>query len=345
MNLVPFDKPGTNLPAYLSDPTALGDINKDVVRAAQFPTMSIKGKVFTLNKDGVKKMLTKPDDPDEVAQSIGVVILRANMAAKVFYLKKFDNDNSDGAPPDCYSYDTITPSQHAPNPQSKKCATCPHHVWGSRVNDGDRPGEEKKGRACSDTGRLAIAAPDKLEDAMLMRVPPASLRNLRDAVKVINQRKVPYNAVIMKISFDPEQASPCLKFKPIAFLEEADYAKVKNEVYDGELVRGICGLDDIQDVAPTADAPGPVSTDELDAAIAARAATQKARETAPAPAAATPAATPAPAPVAAKTAARKAPKVDPDELAAAVASPAPAADGGVGSLLSDIDSLLGSSDD
>jgi hypothetical protein len=344
MNLVPFDSQ-SNLPAYLSDPAAMPDINKDVVRARAFPTMSIKGKVFTINKDGVRKLITKPDDPDEVAQSIGVVILRANMSNKNFYLKGYVE--GDTSPPDCHSHDGVAPSANAPSPQSKKCQICPHNQWGARIAD---DGTERKGRACSDNARLAIAAPDKLSEPMLLRVPPASLKHLREAVKIINQRKIPYNAVVMKISFVAEEASPMLKFKPVGLLPDADYGAAK-ELYDGELVRAIVGLDE-SGFEPAAEAPPPVTADELDAAIAARDATAKAQATPPAE-------TPA-------TTVRKSTKVKPatqEEVAQAV-TPAPTAapvvaqapaptqapqaqapSSAAGSLLSDLDALLGNTDD
>lgn len=352
MNIVPFDNP-SNLPAYLSSPQDTPNINADVVRAPAFPVLSIKGKQFTLKKDGQKKIITKPNDPDEVAQSLGVVILRSNLRTSVLYLKSFTEGDSEGAIPDCWTNDGVVPSPHAKAPQSKKCAVCPHRVWGSRVSEDARPGEEKKGRACSDQGRLAIAAPDKLEEPMLLRVPPASLKNLREAVKIIDGRKLQYNMVVMKISFDREAASPTLLFKPIGILNDPDYAKAR-EMYDSEIVRVITGLD--EDAIPTGDAPapeGPVSSDELDAAIAAREASDKAKAAAAKPEPKTE----APKETAPRKA-RNAPKVDADEVgqavdptppaqsaqAASTPAAAPAASG-ASALLSDLDSLLGTSDD
>lgn len=360
-NIIPFSAEGA-LPARLANRGERStSINKDVVRAPAYPTLSIKGKVFTIVKDGQKKILTKPDEPDEVAQSIGVVVLRANMGSKNFYRNGFKE--GDASPPDCWSHDGIVPSPNAREPQAKKCALCPHNVWGSRIsNDGDRPGEEKKGKACSDQGRLAVAAPDAMDKgAMLLRVPPASIKNWRAAVKVIDGRKLDYNEVVFKVSFDPQQASPMLMFKPIGILQDAEYEVAKGQ-YDTELVRSIVGLDDHFEETPEPQAP--VSGDELDAALAARDATRKAAETsAPAPAA-SPAPTPAPtaAPRRAKApapTAAPAPAVDESELdgvlgttaapapapAAPAAAPTPPAASGGGDLLSDLDALLGGTDD
>ncbi len=361
--LVKFD--GGALPAYLVAHAESGaSVNKDVFTAAAFPSISIKGKVFTLARDGVRKPIMKPgDDGDEVAQSIGVVVVRANMKAKTFYMQRFSEDNSEGLRPDCYSYDGDRPSPNSPHIQATRCAICKQNEWGSRTSQ-DGNDEARKGKACSDNARLAIATPDSIDQPMLIRVPPASLKNLREAVKVINTRKIPYNAVVMKIAFDHEAASPKLTFKPIALVEETIYRQVE-EAYDSETVRAIVGVDDLGEPGEPAQAKPAVDTDELDAAIAAREVTQKAARksgVASTDDIADAVAAPAPAP-AAKKAAKKASTLD-DELedlvggieaaakpkAAAPApapAPAPAAkvSSGGGSLLDEIDDILGSTDD
>lgn len=336
MQLVPFES--NNLPAYLSGETEIRDINADVVRAAAFPVMSIKGKVFTTVKDGLRTVLTKPDDPDEVAQSIGVVLLRANMNAKSFYMKKYAGDDSEGARPDCFSYDGIAPSANAPSPQAKKCAVCPNNVFGQVITENG-----KKSKLCSDRGRVAISAPDKMEP-MLLNLPPTSLKNLREAVKVVNQRsvgqmKLQYNMVVFKVGFDRDEASPLLTFKPVAILDDATYAAV-NAMYDDEVVRAIVGADDVPhpDVAPQKAA---VEVDELDAALAAKEATDKAKakvaDTKPDP-------TPEPEPEKPKATAK--PKAETKPKAEPEAKPATKpASGGAANLLADLDSLLGNSDD
>lgn len=341
MQLVPFDN-SDKLPAYLlAQGDKVPDINKEVVRAAIFPTMSIKGKVFTLTKDGQRKVLEKPDDDGEMqpVSSLGVIFLRANMKAKTFYEGGYDEANSAGQPPDCYSMDGVVPSPNARKPQGKQCQTCPRNVWGSRVNDQG----EAKGRECSDNARIAISAPDKLE-ATLLRVPPASLKPLREALKLVSTRKVPYNAVVMKIGFDKESASPKLTFKPIGLVDDAGY-KAINDLYDSEIVRAVVGLDDIGEDHGHAEPPASTETnnDELDAALAAR----DAAKAAAAAAAATPA--PAPAPAASKPRATK-PKAETAPPAEAPApAPAPAPTAAVASnandLMSELDDLLGAASD
>lgn len=347
-SIIPFNQE-SNLPAWLQERAdSVKELNKDIVTGAVFPSLSIKGKRFAVNRDGVKTVLMKPGVEDEVAQHIGVVVQRANMKSKVFYAKRFTEGESDGQQPDCFSMDGVTPSPNAANPQHKKCALCPHNQFGTAVTDN---GEHGKGKACADSARLAVSTPDRLDDPMLLRVPPASLKNLREAVKIINQRKIPYNSVLMKIGFDHEAASPKLTFRPVGLLSEADYNQIAETHYDSELVRAIVGVD--EDAAAEPKATGG-EADELDAALAAREVTAKAKESAEA-------AAPAPAPKpAAKTAraAAPAPAAKPkpaveDDLAdlvpqaapAPAPKPAPRASSPVQVDMSDIDSLLGNTDD
>jgi len=342
MNLVPFSNDSA-LPAYLMDVDAdMLAINKEVVRNAPFPTLSIKGMKFTVVKDGVKKIITKPDDDEEIAQSIGVVLVRVNMNAKTFYAKKYVEGESDGARPDCYSFDGVVPSPNSPTPQAKKCAACPHAVWCSRMGDGDREGEEKKGKACNDNIRIAVSAPDKMEP-MLLRVPPKSIKPLRDTLKMIASRKVPYNAAVIKVAFNRDEPSPVLTFKPVGLVDDASYRAIK-EAYDGEVVRAIVGADDHGIEPSDVDAAPKVSPDELDAAIAARAATKQAAEKSKKSVAddlddIIPAkAEPKPEPKVEAKAAK--PKAEPKEDAPA----APVSKGAAG-LLADLDDLLGGKDD
>ena len=336
MKLVPFESQ-SNLPAYLTDTAGLLDINKEVVRAAAFPVMSIKGMKFTHVQDGVKKVLTKPDDPEEVAQSIGVVFLRANLHAKTFYMKKYSEGDSEGARPDCYSYDGVAPSANAQAPQSKKCAVCAHNQWGSRVGDGDGAGEGK-GKACQDNARIAISTPDNMNPTLL-RVPPASLKGLKEMLKVVASRKVPYNAVVVKIGFDREAPSPKLTFKPVGLMDDAGYQTVK-ALYEDDIVRAIVGLDDVASEPSEPKAAPKVDADELDAALAAREVTQKAKAKAKVE---VDLSDDEPAPKAEKKAKPKAaPVVDEDE---SPIPPKPEKKASASDLLDDLDTLLGNKDD
>jgi len=342
--IVPF---GQHLPAYMQNRKALASINKDVAVGQQFPTLSIKGKVFAISQNNEKRMLTRPDDPDEVLQNINLAVLRANTKSRVYYAKSYTEGESDGARPTCFSNDGESPDPGSIAVQAKKCAVCAHAVWGSKLNDDGTAG---KGTECSVNTRLAVADPDKLEVAMLLRVPAGSRKNFADAAKAADARGIPYNAMVLKVGFDKEAPSPKLTFKPVGLLDDAAYAKAQ-ALYESEIVKEIVGLGSRREQEPAPE--GGVDAAELDAAIAAKAATTKA-QVASKPAA-KPAAKPTPPPVADSELDALVDAVAPPAKAAAPApAPTPApkaakapveAPAGLDNLLGELDALLGSKDD
>lgn len=217
MQIIPFDS--GNVPAHFKKRTP--GMNADLMTGGSgFPVVSIKGKVFAVVKSGERKVLPNPKDPDSPATSIDAVIIKGNPGfAKVFYLKGYDPESSEKQKPDCYTNDGIAPASDATNAQSKKCATCAHNQFGSA--------RQGKGKACADTKRLAIAAVDQLNEPMLLRIPPASLKPLSEYVKFLDNRGADYDQVLTKISFDMEAESPKLSFKPIGLLDDATYQAVK----------------------------------------------------------------------------------------------------------------------
>jgi hypothetical protein len=237
MNIIPFDQAG-KLPAFLKS-FDIAALNADLTSHAGggFPVISIKGKVFAVVRDGERVVLPNPKDPESPATSIDVVLLKANKGtSKVFYLKGYDPKDSEGAKPDCYSADGITPAADAQNPQAKKCATCAHNQWGSRVTEKGA----SKGKACSDTVRMAVAAAGQVNDPMLLRVPPASIKALGEYGQMLAKRGVGYSMVVTKVAFDQEAESPKLTFKPVGFLDDAGFAEVQ-EMVSSDLVQNILG--------------------------------------------------------------------------------------------------------
>ena len=338
---------GAQLPAYLQNKAALSVINSDVATFSGFGVLSIKGKVFTLVKDKQKKVMMRLDDPDEVLQNLNLIVARANKNARVFYAKAYSEDDAEGGPakmPDCYSGDGTAPAADAREPQAKKCAICPHAVWGT--------GNQGKGTACSVNTRLAVVDPDNVGEPLLLRVPAGSRANFADACKVADSRGLPYNAVVFKVGFDPAAPSPKLTFKPIGLAGDEAYAKI-SAMYETDEIKDIVGLlPHAPRAAAVEDDTPDLTADELDAALE----TKKAVDTAKAKAAAKPAPKPAPVeditmddiddvvakPVVAekpKAAAKAAPK------AAAKAEVAKATDNSMDDLLGDLDALLGSTDD
>ena len=280
-NLIPFDF--NKIPAHLQKRSS--GINDDLIshQTGGFPSISIKGKVFSVVRDGERKVLPNPKDPDSPATAIEVVILKGNKGvSKVFYAKGYVE--GEATKPDCYSNEGVRPESNSTDPQSKLCATCPKAQWGSKINENG-----SKGKACQDSKRLAIATTDRLDDPYLLRVPPASLRPLSDYVAELARRKVDYNAVVTRIGMDADAATPKLTFKPSAFLDDEAYIEVQNTAHS-EIVNSILGSafvtaeeavadDGTADPAPKAVAKAAISkakkvtTDEVESAIEAAVAT------------------------------------------------------------------------
>ena len=261
-----------NLPAYLTNKTAIASalaINDEVIAGgAGFPVLSIKGKAFTLVKNGERKLLTRADDPEEVLQTLELSVLRANTKSRVFYAKSYtEGTEGEAAKPDCYSSDGVAPAADARSPQSAKCALCRHSVWGT--------GKEGKGTQCTVNTRLAVIDPAHLGDenaeAYLLRVPAGSRANFAAVVKAANNRGIPYNALALKVGFDREAPSPKLTFRVTGLLTDAQYS-VATARYEDDLTKAIVGLAPVaprheDEVTPAVDS---ALEGDLDAALTAK---------------------------------------------------------------------------
>lgn len=243
-NLVPFE--GGQLPTY---GRTKGPVENDFASGGLgFPVMSIKGKEWKVRKGDEETLLKRKDEDGELvpATSIEAVILKVfpgkGKTSKIWYAQKFV-EGSD-AKPDCYSNDGETPAADAPKKQAAKCALCPKNVWGSEISE-----DGKQLKACKDSKRLAIAAPDKLDDPMLLRVPATSLKALGLYGKELADRGIKSQLVVVRMKFASGVAHPQLEFKPVSFLDEAAYKKAV-EVSEGDTVQAICGMSLADEFAP-----------------------------------------------------------------------------------------------
>lgn len=251
MNIIPFDGKAT-LPAHLRT-IDVSAVNADLLShsGGGFPFLSIKGKQFTVVRDGERVLLRNPKDPDSPATSLDVVMLKVNpRVSKVFYIQGYNPDSADK--PDCYSPDGTVPMADSKKPQSKTCATCPNNVWGSKITESG-----KKGKACQDSVRVAVAPAGQINDPMLLRVPPASIRALGEYGQDLAKRGVVYNAVVTKIGFDPMAESPKLTFKPVGFLDEGGYRQATEMQADEKVKQIIQGLSAAAEVGGAPVAPLP----------------------------------------------------------------------------------------
>ena len=267
------------LPAHLKGKTKTNNLFAAAVSVGGFPVISIKGKVFHIQRGDVRELVTKAGTDDEPAPSLEVVILSVNPnKSKVYYNTGFIEGSV--AKPTCYSNNGVAPAEDAEEQQSKKCNVCPHNQWGSRITDSGG-----KGKACGDSMRLCVAAAGMINDPMLLRVPAATLKTLGLYGTQLSKRGVEPQYVITKVGFDYNVAHPALTFKAVRFVEEAELALVEDTlVEESELIDQITrvterpniSVEPVGEIKPTAKVKKPkpvkkevkeVKEDEVDEAL------------------------------------------------------------------------------
>jgi hypothetical protein len=270
------------LPAHLKGKTKTNNLFAAAVSVGGFPVISIKGKVFHIQRGDVRELVTKAGTDDEPAPSLEVVILSVNPnKSKVYYNSGFVEGSV--AKPTCYSNNGVAPATDAEEPQSKKCNVCPHNQWGSRITDSGG-----KGKSCGDSMRLCVAPSGMINDPMLLRVPAATLKTLGLYGTQLSKRGVEPQYVVTKVGFDYNVAHPALTFKAVRFVEEEELNVVEETlVEESELIDQITGVTErpnisvepVGEAKPTAKAveakkPKPatkkvkeVADDEVDAAL------------------------------------------------------------------------------
>ncbi len=187
-----------------------------------FGVIGYKGKIWSIKVGGAEHKMLRPDDGTPAA-SIELVILRASdSVSKVFYKSSYVDGSN--VKPDCQSVNGARPDKTIPNPVHPQCADCPMNQWGSRVSEDGKPG-----KACQDVKRLAVVPQsnirnDALGGPLLLRVPPASLKELKTYADQLMGHGFPYFAVATRILFDMDKAFPRFIFSAIRALsdEEAD---------------------------------------------------------------------------------------------------------------------------
>lgn len=204
----------TNLPAYLQSRQSSKIAERTVANlgAATPPFVSIQGGRFTL-VDAVGD-----EEPVNTAEK-GIAYLDACLAdsgdheSRIFYIKGWEPGAS--APPDCWSDNGYAPSRACSSPQSTTCAGCPKAEWGSAVSKVSGKGVP----ACAKNQKLALVIPGD-DVTFLLRVPPNSLKNLRDYLNKFRGQDADVSDVITRISFEKDILGT-LTFRAIGWIDEA----------------------------------------------------------------------------------------------------------------------------
>lgn len=263
--------------------------------ASSYGVMGYRGKVWAVKYQGKETPLMRADG-DGARGSIDVVIVKANGAISKIFYKDGYKDGSNEAPT-CWSANGQVPDSSVQNKQSSSCATCPMNAWGSRVTEAGKPG-----KACSDSRRVAIVPLEDMGNEMfggpmLLRIPAASLKELKAYGDLMDSYQFPYYAVATRISFDPKEAYPKFVFQALRPLDDNE-ARFVMGLRDDKRVAQV--LSEAPEVGGEHEAPAveqkPASP-FLQAAAPAAAPKAAAPKPAAAPKAAAPKAAPKPQPV------------------------------------------------
>lgn len=240
MNM-PTVQAATALPAHLAHlrgNAAITTFGQDAVGGIQsgkaHPRISIKQNRFRLvNEQGQEYVVP--------ALHLDVIVVGVNKnVSKLYYAQAFNPADPEPPAPTCFSDNGIAPSSRAQTPQCGTCAACPHGAWGSKVTDAGT-----KVKACSDSKKFAVLLADNPAGLVYeLRIPAASMGNIKELVDMLNSRGEPLPAMVLRITFDEHSQYPKLIFTPQSYINEAQNAAVM-EVLDGDEAGECVGKEDV----------------------------------------------------------------------------------------------------
>jgi hypothetical protein len=203
-------------PSYLQEYKEKMASNSDLTTGVSdsFPVLSFKGKVWRVKYQGEERII-KDKDGEPTSHLIAVVVKGSPQVSKIYYEGAFVEGSDE--PPACYSIDGVKPDPGSAKPQAPACAGCKHNVFGSKITE-----QGNKTKACADNRRVAVVPYPDIENKnfggpLLLRVPPASLQNLRNYAQMLENGGANYNMLVTRIGFDAEAAYPKLTFRVMTY--------------------------------------------------------------------------------------------------------------------------------
>ena len=191
---------------------------------------------------------------------LDICVLGSNdKVSRIFFdpANKYDPTGANNAPPLCWSDNGVGPSRQSSTPQAPTCAVCPHAEWGSAVSAMTGRGVP----ACQSGKKVAFIVPGDADDIVYMlKVPPASLKNLQKYVKTlaanaIGGRPAEPPDVITRLEFESQGV---LKFSPMSLVDEDTFNR-SEQVYATDVIAQVTGRDDIA-IDPSRQLAAPVQT-------------------------------------------------------------------------------------
>jgi hypothetical protein len=230
-NIVPFNPQGQAPAALQQHLAAIGGLAPSAFTqgiGAGYASVSFKGKVFQIRYNGQTTHLVDPQT-NAPMQFFDVVLVDAKAElSKTYYAGAYTE--GDNQAPDCSSEDGVHPTAPAGKQViSATCQTCPFNAFGSKVST---DGKATNSKACQDTRKVAIVPAFNMRNenfggAMLLRIPPDSLKALAQYARGLEAQGAPTYGVVTRIMFDYTVSHPKLTFQALRWVSEDEFAVIK----------------------------------------------------------------------------------------------------------------------
>lgn len=219
------------LPDYLLDLTDRIEESAGLISSGiSVPRISIRGRQFRFVVDG--------DEVSKQTEPIHVIILGVepdNGMAKTYYESGYQPGSSD--PPDCSSWNGVSPDSWVDDPKSDFCANCEKNIWGSATSQ-----TGKKAKACKESKRLMVVDTRDINgQVFIFNVTIASLKALSEYGKFLISNNVPMAAAVTQISF-VDSEFPQVEFNFGGILNKANGVQMLKRSSDKEWKTDIASL-------------------------------------------------------------------------------------------------------
>ncbi len=236
------------LPAYLADlddglPSVMDDARAGAFSSDIFPRLSIKAGRFRIQEGGDETVLN--------SLQLAAVVVGVNRGTrKSYYTSGYNQDEA--AAPLCFTEDGVRPDPAASAPQCDNCATWPHNVKGSKINE-----QGKEVKACPDYKRIAVVSADDLDGTVYeMTMSVTSRINFDQYIKDLGRHGIRFlEAVTTVIGFDSTVSYPKLTFSFGGMLSQEEAMKAR-AISRSDLVKDVVRQKDTAP-APAAALPAP----------------------------------------------------------------------------------------
>jgi hypothetical protein len=189
-------------------PVSAADIKKQMAEQMA----NIKDRIGSIsgNKIQIKSDKTFHLPDGDVLNELEVVIIDFTNR-NMFYENTYDENNIEA--PECYAVGAtlkdMIPAKNVTEPQADSCSECPLNAFGSRG----------KGKACKNSRRLAVLAPDAGPEDQLMTldVSPTAIKRFDKVVSdIARELNILPIGVVVKVSFNPSTTYASLDFEILA---------------------------------------------------------------------------------------------------------------------------------